>query len=88
MTILATGMEESQEMDESLKDDAYYESLIPQLYRPVKKETEEPAPEPEFVVESAPEPEPPVIEEEPKPQPTIGEKFRNWFFNIVRETEE
>ena len=88
MTILATGMEESQEMDESLKDDAYYESLIPQLYRPVKKETEGPTPEPEFVVEPAPEPEPPVIEEEPKPQPTIGDKVRNWFFNIVRETEE
>ena len=88
VTILATGMEESQEMDESLKDDAYYESLIPQLYRPINKKPEELTPEPEFVVEPAPEPEPSVVVEEPKPQPTIGEKFRNWFFNIVRDTEE
>ena len=88
VTILATGMEESQDIDESLKDDAYYESLIPQLYRPVKKETEEPAPEPEFVVEPAPEPEPQVIEVETKPQPTIGNKVRNWLSNIITETEE
>ena len=88
VTILATGMEESQDIDESLKDDAYYESLIPQLYRPVKKETEKAAPEPDFVVEPAPEPEPPVIEVETKPQPTIGNKVRNWLSNIITETEE
>ena len=88
VTILATGMEESQEIDESLKDDAYYESLIPQLYRPVKKETEEPSPEPEFVVESGPEPEPSVVVAETKSQPTIGDKVKNWFLNIVHETEE
>jgi hypothetical protein len=81
-------MEESQDIDESLKDDAYYESLIPQLYRPVKKETEKAAPEPDFVVEPAPEPEPPVIEVETKPQPTIGNKVRNWLSNIITETEE
>ena len=42
----------------------------------------------QFVVEPAPELEPSMVVEEPKPQPTIGEKFRNWFINIVRETEE
>ena len=88
VTILATGMEDSQEIDEELKDDAYYESLIPQLYRPVKKEVEEPIAEPEFFVEQAPEPELPAVEEQPKPQPTIGEKIRDWLSGIVRETEE
>jgi cell division protein FtsZ len=88
VTILATGMEDSQEIDEELKDDAYYESLIPQLYRPVKKEVEEPIAEPEFIVEQALEPELPAVEEQPKPQPTIGEKIRDWLSGIVRETEE
>lgn len=88
VTILATGMEDGQTIDEELKDDAYYESLIPQLYRPIKKETDEPAPEPDFVVEPAPDPEPPAVVEHPKPEPTIGEKVKNWLSNIIRETEE
>lgn len=88
VTILATGMEEDHNMDEELKDDAYYESMIPQLYRPVKKEVEEPAPEPEFVVEAAPEPESVVVEEKPKASSAIAGKIKSWFSEILRDTEE
>ena len=88
VTILATGMEDNEEMDEELKDDAYYESLIPQLYRPVKEKTEEQVAEPDFVVEPAPEPEPPIKKEEPKPEPTFWEKIKEWLTNMLRETEE
>lgn len=88
VTIVATGMDENQEIDDSLKDDAYYESLIPQLYRPVKMEKEEPLPEPEFVIKPTPEPEPQMIVEEPKHQPTIVEKVKHWLLNIIREQEE
>ena len=87
VTILATGMEEEHDIDEELKDDAYYESLASQLYKPIKRETDEPAPEPDFVIESDPEPEPSVTEE-PKRQPTIGDKIKEWVTNIIRETEE
>lgn len=87
VTILATGMEEEHDIDEELKDDAYYESLASQLYKPIKRETDEPAPEPDFVIETAPEPEPSVTEE-PKRQPTIGDKIKEWVTNIIRETEE
>ena len=86
VTILATGMEEVIDMDESLKNDAYYESLIPQLYRPIRKPMEEPVPEPEFVVETPPEPEPPV--EEPKQPETLWGKSAQWLRKIVQETEE
>ena len=86
VTILATGMEEVIDMDESLKNDAYYESLISQLYRPIRKPMEEPVPEPEFVVETPPEPEPPV--EEPKQPETLWGKSAQWLRKIVQETEE
>ena len=86
VTILATGMEEVIDMDESLKNDAYYESLIPQLYRPIRKPMEEPVPDPEFVVETPPEPEPPV--EEPKQPETLWGKSAQWLRKIVQETEE
>lgn len=87
VTILATGMEESVEMDDELKDDAYYESLIPKLYRPVKKEPEAPTPEPVFTVEPAPVPEPPVIDE-PETQPSLGDRIRRWLLGIVQATVE
>ena len=70
VTILATGLEDglqSQAYDEVHEnEDAYYESLIPQLYKPVKRvrEREESAAvqEPSFVVAAgeAPEPAEPV----------------------------
>ena len=78
VTILATGLEESEE-DGGLdngeeKEDSYYEELIPKLYKPVPKigatiihaeDQELP-----FVVEPAPEPEPAVVNEpEPEPEP-------------------
>jgi cell division protein FtsZ len=86
VTILATGMEESQTVDKELKDDAYYESLIPKLYKPVVKETEEPTPEPEFVVEPAPEPEPSVVSE--KPEPTPFEKLKNWITGLIQVSDD
>lgn len=86
VTILATGMEESQTVDKELKDDAYYESLIPKLYKPVVKETEEPAPEPVFVVEPAPEPEPSVVSE--KPEPTPFERLRKWMTGLIQVSDD
>lgn len=86
VTILATGMEESQTVDKELKDDAYYESLIPKLYKPVVKETEEPAPEPVFVVEPAPEPEPSVVED--KHEPTPFEKLKNWITGLIQVSDD
>ena len=89
VTILATGMEEREAVAEEMKDDAYYESLIPQLYRPIEKPAPEPEKEPDFVVESAPVPEPSVSEPDPpKRQPTLGEKLGKWLKSIVQETDE
>ena len=87
VTILATGMEENHDIDESLKDDAYYESLIPQLYRPIINPPEDTATEPEFDVEVYPDPEPPVVEEEPKVQPTVASRIKDWFVSIIKEDE-
>ena len=90
VTILATGMEEMGSNEDEVKDDAYYESLIPLLYRPITKSVPEPAPEPNFVVEPAPEPEPSVVVEEPKPKikPTAFERFVQWMKSIVQEADE
>ena len=88
VTILATGMEEEYNMDEELKDDAYYESLIPQLYLPIKGEVEAPIPEPTFVIETTPEPEPPVVKEEEIVSNTFLDKVKRWLENIIKETDE
>ena len=89
VTILATGMEEVSNNTDEVKDDAYYESLIPKLYRPIAtKPSPEPAPEPIFVVEPAKEPEPSVVAEEPKHVPTKFERFSQWLKGIVQETDE
>lgn len=87
VTILATGMEETAVVDDELKDDAYYESLIPKLYRPLKKEPETPAPDPVFTVEAAPEPEPSVIKESETQLPFI-ERAKRWFAGIAQATME
>ena len=88
VTILATGMEEPDAVEEGMKDDAYYESMIPQLYKPIPKQPEEPVEEPVFEVEVAPEPEPPIIKETPKPESTIRNKFTSWLNSIIQDTEE
>ena len=89
VTILATGMEEVSNNTDEVTDDAYYESLIPKLYRPIAtKPIPEPAPEPIFVVEPAKEPEPSVVAEEPKHVPTKFERFSQWLKGIVQETDE
>ena len=88
VTILATGMEETSEVDEEERDDTYYESLIPQLYRPMAKPVEEPEKEPDFVVEPAPEPEPPVEVEKPKVKPTTAERLGQWLRSLIQEEEE
>ena len=87
VTILATGMEETAVVDDELKDDAYYESLIPKLYRPLKKEPETPAPDPVFTVEAAPEPETSVIKESETQIPFI-ERAKRWFAGIAQATME
>ena len=89
VTILATGMEDRGNVAEDMKDDAYYESLIPQLYRPIEKPVSESPKEPDFVVEPAPEPEPSVnIPEPPKHQPTLSDRVGKWLRGIIQETEE
>ena len=88
VTILATGMEEVGSNEDEEKDDAYYESLIPLLYRPIAKPTPEPAPEPVFIVETAKEPEPSVVVEEPIRRPTVFERFTQWLKSIAQETDE
>jgi cell division protein FtsZ len=88
VTILATGMEEVGSNENEVKDDAYYESLIPLLYRPITKPIPEPAPEPDFVVEPAKEPEPSVVVEKPKHKPTTFERFTQWMRSIVQEADE
>ena len=74
--------------ENEVKDDAYYESLIPLLYRPITKPIPEPAPEPDFVVEPAKEPEPSVVVEKPKHKPTTFERFTQWIRSIVQEADE
>jgi len=61
--ILATGMEENYEVDDELKDDDYYESLITKLYKPITKPLEEPIPNPPLEVITPPEPEPVEVED-------------------------
>jgi cell division protein FtsZ len=70
--ILATGMEENYEVDDELKDDDYYESLIPKLYKPIEKPLEEPIPDPPLEVVQLPEPE--SVEEEDIPRHVKDEK--------------
>ena len=103
VTILATGMDEAMAKRESnhSDDDEYYENLIAQLYKPMKKErtaVEEKAPEPEaepeFSVKVAPEPEPPIHVEPPvkdkptNPDPTPVDRLWGWFRSIVQDTDE
>ena len=89
VTILATGLEETVAMDESMKDDAYYESLIPKLYKPFKKATEETvAPEPKMIVESAPEPEPSTVIVQQNKQNYMMEKCKQWFSSFIQDADE
>ena len=74
VTILATGLEDELSSigvseDKGNDDDAYYEDLIPKLYKPIKKEVVGPAPDTPFEVTPAPEPEPAEPEPTPSPQP-------------------
>ncbi|MBO5061327.1 MAG: cell division protein FtsZ [Prevotella sp.] len=88
VTILATGMEENNDIDEELKDDAYYESLISKLYKPIKKDVEEPVPDPTFVVTQAPEPELPIETGKEESKSSTLNRIKNWFANVLNETEE
>ena len=88
VTILATGMEENNDIDEELKDDAYYERLISKLYKPIKKDVEEPVPDPTFVVTQAPEPELPIETGKEESKSSTLNRIKNWFANVLNETEE
>lgn len=91
VTILATGMEMeayAAPVADSIKSDDYYNQLICRLYRPPVKQTEDPAPEPEFIVEpaigtpadSAAETVPPKV-----PAPSLKEKLKNWLSSVMEE---
>ena len=95
--ILATGMEENYEVDDELKDDDYYESLITKLYKPITKPLEEPIPNPPLEVVTPPEPEPVEVEDnvEKKDTPQIVKEdksgimqdimngARKWLMSVV-----
>ena len=83
VTILATGMEDEQEVDMELRDDSYYESLIPLLYKPMKKAVEEPADDPLFVVEPAPQPEPAEPVTMPKAETTFADRMSSWLKSLM-----
>ena len=92
VTILATGMDEDdKDNDEAERHtDDYYESLIPKLYKPIKKPVVEPAPDPLFEVIQPVDPEPPrpTPPAPPKPQPTPLSGVKKWFRDIMQDTEE
>lgn len=88
VTILATGMEEPSDIADEQKDDAYYESLIPQLYRPFKNKVDVPHEEPVFEVREAPEPEPAVVPEQPQPAVSVKDWILKWLGGFIKETDE
>ena len=95
--ILATGMEENYEVDDELKDDDYYESLITKLYKPITKPLEGPIPNPPLEVITPPEPEPVEVEDSVEkkdtPKPVKEDKSgimqdimngaRKWLMSVV-----
>lgn len=88
VTILATGMEEPSDIADEQKDDAYYESLIPQLYRPFKNKVDVPHEEPVFEVREASEPEPAVVPEQPQPAVSVKDRILKWLGGFIKETDE
>lgn len=88
VTILATGMEEPSDIADEQKDDAYYESLIPQLYRPFKNKVDVSHEEPVFEVREAPEPEPAVVPEQPQPAVSVKDRILKWLGGFIKETDE
>lgn len=88
VTILATGMEEPSDIADEQKDDAYYESLIPHLYRPFKNKVDVPHEEPVFEVREAPEPEPAVVPEQPQPAVSVKDRILKWLGGFIKETDE
>lgn len=88
VTILATGMEDPSDIADEQKDDAYYESLIPQLYRPFKNKVDVPHEEPVFEVREAPEPEPAVVPEQPQPAVSVKDRILKWLGGFIKETDE
>lgn len=93
VTILATGLEKEDSVDDQFKDDSYYEKLIPQLYRAIDKPVEEPAVDP-IIVE--PQPEPTALEdatEDPEASPADKlkewqNKLKDWLNNIISDSDE
>ncbi len=87
VTILATGIEDelhgNSQIPDKDKDEAYYESLIPLLYKPMKKETAEANDiklvEPKVVVA---EPEENIIGEEQQPENIIS-KMKRWLAGFI-----
>ena len=101
VTILATGMEDDmqgQQRTAVTHDDEYYESMIPQLYKPIKRKGEDKPVEPKMEVVVPPEPEPAVINPEPElvaeegdspfgQKKSVLEKMRRWLESMMADTE-
>ena len=101
VTILATGMEDDmqgQQRAAVTHDDEYYESMIPQLYKPIKRKGEDKPVEPKMEVVVPPEPEPAVIKPEPElvaeegdspfgQKKSVLEKMRRWLESMMADTE-
>jgi hypothetical protein len=83
-------MEENYEVDEELKNDDYYESLIAKLYKPIAKPIKEPLPNPPLEVVPVEEPEP-IEEPMPHSQNKESEGFlhdfldgtKKWLLSVV-----
>ena len=95
VTILATGLEDELQQAtqrETIADDAYYEELIPKLYKPIKKPVpaKELASEPDFVVKPAPTPEPAVqvTPHDDEPKSGIIGRWKKWVNGFMQYDEE
>lgn len=92
VTILATGIEDelhgNSQIPDKDKDDAYYENLIPLLYKPMQKETAKTADTITMV-------EPTIVETEPEDNDVEGEqpesiinKMKRWLAGFISEAED
>ena len=95
VTILATGMDDDDEnTGDSRNTDDYYESLIPKLYKPIKKPAPLPMKEPEFEVIKPDDPEPATPEPEPEPEKPEEPKgdaplsgLKNWLKQRLKDID-
>ena len=94
VTILATGMDDDiDSTDTERNTDDYYESLIPKLYKPIKRPITTPLVEPELEVVVAANPEPaiptpPEPKTKEKTQPSSFAGGKTWLKGLMHDIEE